>query len=402
MKVKQKTKKVKKVEKVGNKNEDNSAEQEMEVDSAQADPILSNEMIIDAMQQANDSESSDEEEPSPKKNAKKSNEKEPQQQEEKKLAYDKEDEPRTVFCGNIPNSENLGKSRVRELFSQYGTVKSLRLRSDTGNVLFAKKNKKNCSSLIAYVVFKNEEDAKKSCQLNGYKLLENHLRVNMANDKKEAFNNKGTIFVGNLTFDATEEEVHDFFGQAGEIEYVRIIPKKGIAYVCFKKGVNLIKALKFNDQEFKGRKLRVSRCESRDKQDRKKLFKRDEKTGRVVKQRVKKSHKLNDSFIKGRPNINNPIIKKIKESQKAKFNKFTGSDQVSKKDIFRRGGKTEKDSRDANRDKFKKKQKFFGSKVDDGTGSNKKSKKTKVSKTAKQQKVFAKKLKSAAVRSSGK
>lgn len=317
-----------------------------------------------------------------------------EEQDESKQVYDKEDESKTVFCGNVPNDPNVTKSRIKDLFTQYGPVKSLRLRTENGSVIFSKKIKKYCKSFNAYIVFENEDDAKKSVELNGHKLVENHLRVNMANNK-QSFTNKGTIFVGNLPFDAAEGDIHEYFSQIGEIEYVRKLPKKGIAFVCYKKGVSLINALKLNDTEFQGRKLRVSRSESKDKQDRKKLFKKDPKTGKVVRQKVKKSHKLNEKLLKGRPNINNPIVKKIKDSQKVKFNKFTDS-EVSKKELFRSGGKMDKDNREMNREKTDKKQKFFGSKVD--VQNSDKVKTGKISKTAKQQKVFAKKLKSAAMR----
>lgn len=314
--------------------------------------------------------------------------------EKEKQVYDKEDESKTVFCGNVPNDPNVTKGRVKLLFSQYGPVKSIRLRTENGSVIFSKKVKKYCKSFNAYIVFENEDDAKKSVELNGHKLIENHLRVNMANNK-QSFTNKGTIFVGNLPFDSTEADIHEYFSQIGEIEYVRKLPKKGIAFICYKKGVSLVNALKLNDTEFQGRKLRVSRSETKEKQERKKLFKKDPKTGKIIRQKVKKSHKLNDKLVKGRPNINNPIVKKIKDSQKAKFNKFTDSD-VTKKELFRRGGKMDKDDREFKREKTDKKQKFFGSKVDD-TNSNK-VKKGKITKSAKQQKVFAKKLKSAALR----
>lgn len=109
---------------------------------------------------------------------------------------------------------------------------------------------------------------------------------------------------------------------------------------------------------------------------------------------------MNENFVKGRGTrtINNPIIKKIKDSQKAKFNKFTeAAAQLGKKDLFRRGGKIDKDNRDLNRTKLKQKKTFFGSKVEDGSG-GKKIKKGKVNKVAKDQKIIAKKLKSAALR----
>jgi nucleolar protein 12 len=382
--------------------EDNSDSSSDDDDVPQAaDPVKVNDTIISEMDEGGkDSEDENEAEKPKKKTPKKSKEK-PQQvkqadEEPKKIAYDKSEEPRTVFCGNIPNGPNINETRVKDLFGEYGTVKSVRFRSDLGKVLLSKKEKKDCKNFIAYVVFEKEEDANSSIKLNGFKLLDNHLRVNMANNKKETFSNKGTIFVGNLPFDALESEVHEYFSQVGNIEYARKIANKGIAYVCFSKGVNLSIALKLNDKPFKGRRLRISRCESRDKQDKKKLFKKDEKTGRVVKQRVKKAHKLNEEvFMRGKSN-NNPIIKKIKESQKAKYNKFTERNQLTKKELFRRGGKMDQNHREENREKGVKKKKFFGAKVD---GIDKtKSKKSKVSKSLKEQKVIAKKLKSAAAR----
>lgn len=364
-----------------------------------ADPGKANEAVLNEMDEGEDS--SDDEAPV-EISSKKSKEKPQLKKEEpveKKLAYNKEDEDKTVFCGNIPNGPNVNETRIKDMFSEYGPVRSVRFRSETGKVIFSKKVKKDCRNFLAYIVFEKEEDAKKSLILNEFKLLDNHLRVNMANNKKEAFTNKGTIFVGNLPFDALESDIHEYFSQVGQIEYVRKIANKGIAYVCFHKGVNLSIALKLNEKPFKGRNLRISRCESREKQDKKKLFKKDTNTGKVVKQKVRKPHKMNeDVFVRGRAN-NNPIIKKIKETQKAKFNKFTDAHQTSKKDLFRRGGKMDQKQRDESRVKTNKKQKFFGSKVD---GIDKtKSKKSKVSKSIQQQKVIAKKLKSAAARGSG-
>lgn len=358
-----------------------------------ADPGRANEKVIEEMDEGG--ESSEEEEKPAKATKKGKSDDEP-----KKLAYDKAAESRTVFCGNIPNAPNVNETRIKDLFSEYGTVASVRFRSETGKLILSKKVKKDIKNFIAYVVFEKEADAKESIKLNGFKLLDNHLRVNMANNKKEAFSNKGTIFVGNLPFDALETEVHQYFQQVGKIEYVRKIASKGIAYVCFQKGVNLSIALKLNGLPFKGRNLRISRCESRDKQEKKKLFKKDPKTGKVVKQKVRRPHKINEeAFMKGRQS-NNPIIKKIKDTQKAKFNKFTDAQKLSKKEIFRRGGKMDQNHREETREKANKKQKFYGAKVD---GIDKaKSKKSKVSKSIKQQKVIAKKLKSAASRSAGK
>lgn len=413
MKVKTPAKKLPKVEKSESENDSDEDAENTEDESSEEDDMpqpthtsKTNEDVFKEIEAGSDDNSSDNEEHEI--SSKKVDDitkvpVEPEtsnlEAEAKKLAYDKDDEDKTVFCGNIPNEANVNETRIKDLFSQYGPVKSVRFRNESGKVILTKKIKKETRTFIAYVVFENIEDAKKSLQLNEYKLLENHLRVNLANNKKEAFSNKGTIFVGNLPFDALESEIHKYFSQVGNIAYVRKIANKGIAYVCFHKGVNLSTALKLNDKPFKGRNLRISRCESREKQEKKKLFKKDSQTGKIVKQRVKRPHKMNEeAFVRGRAN-NNPIIKKIRETQKAKFNKFTDAKQLSKKELFRRGGKMDQNQRDETREKSKKKQKFFGAKVD---GIDKtKSKKNKVSKSIKEQKVIAKKLKSAAARVSG-
>lgn len=378
---------------------DSSSDEDSSIDEPEH-PQKANDSVFKAL--GNDEVDSDSEVETPAKTKKVKKDKkvaapDAEAEEAKKLAYDKAEERRTVFCGNIPNAPNVNDTRIKDLFSEYGPVKSVRFRTEDGKKILSKKTRKGCKSFIAYVVLENEEDARKSVQLNGYKLLENHLRVNMANNKRETFSSKGTIFVGNLSFDATEAEVHEYFTQVGEIEYVRKIANKGIAYVCFQKGVNLSKALKLNEKPFKGRNLRISRCESKDKQEKKKMFKKDEKTGRLVKQKVRRPHKINEQVVMMGRHNNNPIVKKIKDNQKAKYNRFTDTHKDSKKELFRRGGKMDQTDREQTREKGKKKQKFFGSKVE---GIDKhKSKKAKASKSMKQQKVIAKKLKSAAARS---
>lgn len=272
----------------------------------------------------------------------------------------------------------------------------MRIRSEGGKVIYNKKMMNKTENFNAYIVFEKEEDAKNSIELNGHGILGHHLRVNMANSKNDAFSNKGTVFVGNLPFEATEAEIHDFFSPVGKIEYVRKIPKRGIGYVRFDKGVDIVKALKMTDQVLGGRNIRVTRCETKQKQEKNKMFKKDEKTGKFNKQRVKKAHKIKDNvLLSGRAN-NNPIIKKIKEKQTAKFNKFS-RDSVSKSDVFRKGGQMDQNLRNMSREKTKKKQTFSGTKVDD-INQKSKVKKGKVSKMVKQQKVIVKKLKSAAAR----
>lgn len=160
--------------------------------------------------------------------------------------------------------------------------------------------------------------------------------------------------------------------------------------MCFKKGASIVQAVKLNGKHFKNRPLRIERYVSKDKQEKKKLFKRDPKTGRVQKQKIRKPHKIEDEkLLRGRSN-NNPIIKKIRESSKAKFNKFSMEQKVPKNEFFKKNNVEVQ----APRKRPMKENKFFGRKVD--KVKNKTNKSKKASKSVKEKKILIKKLKSAA------
>jgi len=74
------------------------------------------------------------------------------------------------------------------------------------------------------------------------------------------------VFVGNLSFDAQEEDLWNFFKDSGDIENVRIIRDsktnlgKGFAYVQFQDRASVDVALRLHDTKMGTRKLRVVRC----------------------------------------------------------------------------------------------------------------------------------------------
>jgi RNA recognition motif-containing protein len=74
------------------------------------------------------------------------------------------------------------------------------------------------------------------------------------------------VFVGNLAFDAQEEDLWNFFKDSGDIENVRIIRDrktnlgKGFAYVQFQDRASVDVALRLHDTKMGTRKLRVVRC----------------------------------------------------------------------------------------------------------------------------------------------
>ena len=78
-----------------------------------------------------------------------------------------------------------------------------------------------------------------------------------------------SVFVGNICFTASEEDLYRFFlSQVGEgsVDRVRLIRDsetrmgKGIGYVSFKSPMNVLSALALDGTDFQGRKLRVKRC----------------------------------------------------------------------------------------------------------------------------------------------
>ena len=83
------------------------------------------------------------------------------------------------------------------------------------------------------------------------------------------------IYVGNLSFQSTEEELHSLFSSHGEVSKVSIITdrdsgcSKGFAFVEMPDSAAAQKAIDaLNDYEIKGRKLRVNEAKPREERPR--------------------------------------------------------------------------------------------------------------------------------------
>lgn len=187
---------------------------------------------------------------------------------------------RTVFVGNLPLK--IKKKLLMKEFSKFGEVESVRIRSipltDTKiprkGAIMQKKINENADSVHAYVVFKAEESAEASLAHNMAVVAGNHIRVDRACpprkklkvDNTTLYDNKRTVFVGNLPFDVKDEEIYQLFCSIKDIESsieaVRVIRDphvgvgKGIAYVLFKtrEAANLVlrkRTLKLRDRELR-------------------------------------------------------------------------------------------------------------------------------------------------------
>ncbi|SCU96541.1 LAMI_0F06898g1_1 [Lachancea mirantina] len=129
---------------------------------------------------------------------------------------------------------------------------------------------KSRDSVNAYVVYKDRTVVQRVCkQLNANVFLDHHLRVDSVAHPAEQ-DKKRSVFVGNLDFEESEENLWTYFETCGAIEYVRIIrdPKtnlgKGFAYVQFFDFQSINKALLLDGKKLNGtgRKVRISRCKN--------------------------------------------------------------------------------------------------------------------------------------------
>lgn len=77
------------------------------------------------------------------------------------------------------------------------------------------------------------------------------------------------LYVGNLNYSVTEEQLKELFEKYGEVESVKLIEERGFGFVEMVNKADAIKAREeLNDTEFEGRNLRVD--EARPQQSRNK------------------------------------------------------------------------------------------------------------------------------------
>ncbi len=198
------------------------------------------------------------------------------QQRSRKPKLKKEPDPRearTIFVGNVPLS--YSRKKIKQLFKEYGTVESVRLRSmavTPGDLPrhVARRTFKQIGgcSLNAYVVLSQEQEAEKCLALNGTLLGGRHLRVDLAvKPKPQGQSSSHCVFLGNLPFTADEEELRKAFEACGEVDSVRVVRDsktnigKGFGFLTFKERSGVVFALKKNNKvEIEGRTVRVFKC----------------------------------------------------------------------------------------------------------------------------------------------
>ena len=77
------------------------------------------------------------------------------------------------------------------------------------------------------------------------------------------------VYVGNLPYTVTEDEIKEFFNDCGTVDDIRIITdretgrSKGFGFVSFEDENGFKTALEKNNQEMGGRQLRINEARDR-------------------------------------------------------------------------------------------------------------------------------------------
>ncbi|XP_077750565.1 RNA-binding protein 34 isoform X3 [Canis aureus] len=164
-------------------------------------------------------------------------------QEEEKLKNE-----RTVFVGNLPVTCN--KKKLKSFFREYGQIDSVRFRS--------------------LIPAEGTLSKKLAAIKNGAQIADGfRIRVDLASETSSR--DKRSVFVGNLPYKVEESAVEEHFLDCGSIVAVRIVRDRvtgvgrGFGYVLFENTDAVHLALKLNNSELMGRKLRVMRSVNKEK-----------------------------------------------------------------------------------------------------------------------------------------
>lgn len=217
---------------------DDDSEEEMDTTPAPAAAKAKKAGMVKAKEESEDDEEDDEDDDDEEDDDEEEEEEKPTAA--KRKAESKKDTPPakkaksegqafSLFVGNLNSSKDFDeiKASLRKFFSKNGLeITDVRL---GGNKKFG------------YVDFASEEDLQKGLELNGKKVMGQEVKLEKARSKEGSQDSKKekdarTLFVKNLPFSATADDLKEIFKDAVEI---RVPPgqntsNKGIAYVEFK------------------------------------------------------------------------------------------------------------------------------------------------------------------------
>ena len=154
-----------------------------------------------------------------------------------------------ILIKNIP--ETTTEELLQKNFEKFGKILKIKIEQDmegkpTGNAIleFETKQEKDLA------LNSNEE-----FEIEGKKI-----------EIKDPMNEGRTLFVGNIPYSTTEEEIKDFFSECGKVnvKYFQNNGKfKGYAHVTFQDENAIEIALKKNGEKIAGREIKIDRLKSR-------------------------------------------------------------------------------------------------------------------------------------------
>ena len=152
-----------------------------------------------------------------------------------------------ILVKNIP--ETTKEEKLREIFEKFGKIIEIKLNQDNG------------SNQMAYIKFQTKEE--KDSALNSNEDLEidgNKLEI------QDSLNEENTLFVGNIPYSSTEEDLEKFFADCGKVKvHIHSIDgkSKGYAYVTFQDNNSVEMALKKDGEKIMERSLKIDIIRSR-------------------------------------------------------------------------------------------------------------------------------------------
>ncbi|KAJ2863670.1 nuclear localization sequence binding protein [Coemansia aciculifera] len=182
----------------------------------------------------------------------------------KKQKTDAEEETFSVFVGNLPWSAS--NESMAEAFGSYGEVLSARIALD---------NATGRSRGFGYVDFANAEARDKAINGGSFDMDGRDVRVDKAEkassskpargDANAASNStpSATLFIGNMSFNTTEDSLREAFAECGTVVSARIPTDretgrmKGFGYIEFDSVEAATEALKYNNTDLDGRNIRL-------------------------------------------------------------------------------------------------------------------------------------------------
>ncbi|CAJ1993067.1 DRBD9 / Double RNA binding domain protein 9 / NOP12 [Leishmania donovani] len=193
------------------------------------------------------------------------------------LHSNEEEDARTVFVGNLPNT--IHKRDVEKIFKSCGSITAVRIRCQALEELDEKHQnlgravrvlrgeiKKDAKySATAYVLFDSAKSIVSALEKNGLVFHNRHLVVTTMDVESRAYPPETSIFLGNVAYNTTEEDVWSFFQEHGiaDVKRVRLVRDretgdcKGFGYVEFMHASSVQPAIETRGDKLNGRELRI-------------------------------------------------------------------------------------------------------------------------------------------------